>query len=224
MHFLKTVASVALFAAAALAQGVAFTSTPSGVQVGQSYTITWTGGDPNQPVTLVLRSGSPGNLDTTTTITADAKGGSYTWTPGTTIPDGAAYALQITQGTDTNYSGQFTIQGGTAAVASVSQASIISSQVASASSAASSQAASASAAASSASASQASVLASQTGSSSSSASSTKSTASSTKSTTSTSASSSPTAATSNSGNAIAPNYQSPLALIFGAVAAMAYFQ
>jgi hypothetical protein len=49
MYMLKSIVSVALFAAYAVAQStLAFTSVPANVQAGQSYTLTWTGGDPTQ--------------------------------------------------------------------------------------------------------------------------------------------------------------------------------
>jgi hypothetical protein len=46
MYIIKSIISVALFAIAAIAQSsIQFTSVPNNVQAGQSYTITWQGGD-----------------------------------------------------------------------------------------------------------------------------------------------------------------------------------
>ena len=71
MHFIKNVVALSLFAVAALAQGnLQFTSTPPTVEVGKSYTITWSGGNTAEPVTITLREGSPGDLKTVSTITS----------------------------------------------------------------------------------------------------------------------------------------------------------
>ena len=71
MHIIKSVLSVALFAAAAVAQGgLAFTSTPNNVQAGQPYTITWSGGDASAPVAITLQTGNPGDLKTVGSITS----------------------------------------------------------------------------------------------------------------------------------------------------------
>jgi hypothetical protein len=70
MRFFTALFAIATFAIAALAQDIAFTSVPPAVNVGQSYTLTWSGGDPNQPVTIILRQGDPGDLTTVSTITS----------------------------------------------------------------------------------------------------------------------------------------------------------
>jgi hypothetical protein len=71
MRFFTALFGIATFAVAALAQGnIQFTSVPPSVVVGQAYTITWSGGDPNQPVTIILRQGDPNNLSTVETITS----------------------------------------------------------------------------------------------------------------------------------------------------------
>jgi hypothetical protein len=49
MYMLKSVVSVALFAAYTAAQaasGIAFTSLPTTIQAGEAYPIEWAGGDP----------------------------------------------------------------------------------------------------------------------------------------------------------------------------------
>ena len=71
MRFFTALFGVVTFAIVALAQStIQITSIPSSVTVGQPVTITWSGGDPTQPVTLILRSGNPGDLTTITTITS----------------------------------------------------------------------------------------------------------------------------------------------------------
>lgn len=71
MRFFTALFGIATFAVAVLAQGgIQFTSVPPSVNVGQSYTITWSGGDSTQPVTIVLREGNPGDLTTVATITS----------------------------------------------------------------------------------------------------------------------------------------------------------
>ncbi|KAF2836412.1 hypothetical protein M501DRAFT_236858 [Patellaria atrata CBS 101060] len=80
--------------------------------VGVPTTISYVAPDLEDPVTITLRRGESGNLDTIATLTSSATGGSYRWTPDEDLPVGADYALQITQGDEINYSGQFTIAGG----------------------------------------------------------------------------------------------------------------
>jgi len=201
MYMLKSVVSMALVAAYAVAQSstLQFTSFPANVQAGTQVTLTWTGGDSTQPVTILLKQGDPTNLDTVGTLTTSATGGSYTWNVDSTIVDASNYAFEIQQGTEINYSAPFAVAGGTGVSSTVASASA-SASVSAASSSASAASASASASASSASASSASA------SKSSSASKTSATAAS-------------TSAPSNSANGL----QSPIALLIGAVAAMMYF-
>jgi len=71
MYTLKSIVSVALFAVYAVAQSsIAFTSFPTNVQAGQTYNLTWEGGDSTQPVTILLRQGDPNNLQTVTSLTS----------------------------------------------------------------------------------------------------------------------------------------------------------
>lgn len=44
MHMMKSLLASALLVAAAVAQGISFTSFPEDVQVGKPVTVTWTGG------------------------------------------------------------------------------------------------------------------------------------------------------------------------------------
>jgi Ser-Thr-rich glycosyl-phosphatidyl-inositol-anchored membrane family len=69
MYGPKSILSIALFAASALAN-IAFTSVPTNVQAGQSYTITWSGEQSGQPVTISLREGPSSNLGAPITLTS----------------------------------------------------------------------------------------------------------------------------------------------------------
>ncbi|MCJ1363451.1 hypothetical protein MMC16_002558 [Acarospora aff. strigata] len=123
MHYLKTILVGAVMATVAVAQStLAFTSTPSTVTAGNPVTITYASAD-SSPVTITLRKGDPNNLSTISVLTTSATGGSYTWTPDASLADGKDYALQITQGlTSINYSGQFSVTGGSASAQSSASA------------------------------------------------------------------------------------------------------
>jgi len=74
--------------------------------------ITWSGGD-NSAVTLTLRRGYPKDLNTVSTIANAITANYYVWTVPSTLASADDYALQISQGSsDINYSGLFSIQGG----------------------------------------------------------------------------------------------------------------
>ncbi|KAL4872296.1 hypothetical protein BDV12DRAFT_211149 [Aspergillus spectabilis] len=88
--------------------GVAFTKWPTAVYAGQPATMTWNG-DPNIPATITLRKGPSGNLKTLKVLTTQAGGGSFTWVPEESLPDGSDYALQIEQNGSINYSGLVTL-------------------------------------------------------------------------------------------------------------------
>ncbi|KAF1911548.1 Ser-Thr-rich glycosyl-phosphatidyl-inositol-anchored membrane family-domain-containing protein [Ampelomyces quisqualis] len=91
-----------------------------GVEAGKSYTITYSPKD--QPATLILRKGLSTDLATIATI-GTGQAGSFTWNVPSTLPNGADYALQITQGSEINYSGQFGLTGGSSAVSSAALSS-----------------------------------------------------------------------------------------------------
>ncbi|KAF2636390.1 hypothetical protein P280DRAFT_533915 [Massarina eburnea CBS 473.64] len=235
MRFFEVVISGAALIAAALA--VEFNELPTSIEPGKTYTLTYSPKD-DTPTTLKLRQGEPGNLDTLETITTTATGGSYQWTVPNTLPNGEDYALEIVQGDgEPNYSGLIPLTGSSVSSSASSSASATSSSSASKSSSGSASAsasASASDSASKTSSSSASnstasgstlTTAASTGSSSGSPSGSptpsgsNSTLSSTNRTPSaTSGSTAPTQST-NAGNMLA---SSPIALILGAVAAMAY--
>jgi len=210
MYMLKSVVSVAFFAVAALAQTgtLQFTSFPSAVTAGQPVTVTWIGGDSNAPVTITLKKGLSTDLKDVGVLTSSATGGSYTWTPDTTLANGADYALFISQGaSQNNYSGQFSLAGGSTAAATSATAS------------ATGTSSSAAASSTDVTGTISSAAASSTGN----ATRTSTTGSNTLSTlTTTRASTSATGSTVPASGA--SGVQSPLALLFGVVAAMLYLQ
>ncbi|KAL8720676.1 MAG: hypothetical protein Q9225_002505 [Loekoesia sp. 1 TL-2023] len=118
MHFTKflLVAATAVVAVVAQSRQIAFTSTPASVTAGSSVTLRWGGGDDSQPVTITLKRGDTNNLQTVSLITGSATGNSYTWNVPSSLPNGDDYAFQINQGVDdVNYSGRFTLSGGSTA-------------------------------------------------------------------------------------------------------------
>ncbi|KAH9878935.1 hypothetical protein J1614_002370 [Plenodomus biglobosus] len=214
MRFESIFAGAALVAAA-IAQNLAINSYPSGgVVAGQTYEVTYSPAD-NTPTTFILRQGSSTDLDTIGTLTTSATGGKFSWTVDRDLDNEADYALEIRRGDQVNYSGQFALTGGDDAVSSA-----MSSAASSAASAASSAASSASAALSSV---MSSVQASATISPSAGINSTVSTASLTRSATGTGRpTATSTASIPESTGAAAAMGGSPIAAIFGAIAAFAY--
>jgi len=116
---LLTVAAATVVAAANVlvdAPGNAISQPTAGdvVDAGKPYTIVW---DPSEgeTVTLVLRKGDSGNLDTLDTIADDIENkGTYSWTPSPKLPSGDDYAIEIIWGTgedmERNYSPMFTVK------------------------------------------------------------------------------------------------------------------
>ncbi|KIW56142.1 hypothetical protein PV05_04824 [Exophiala xenobiotica] len=98
----------------ALAQTkIAFTHVPAVVVAGESYNITWGGGD-GTSVTITLREGDPNELKTIDTLADSVSDNFFLWTVSKDLKTASDYALQITQGqNDINYSGQFSLTGGT---------------------------------------------------------------------------------------------------------------
>ncbi|CDM33037.1 hypothetical protein DTO013E5_5763 [Penicillium roqueforti] len=106
MYFSKGVIAVtASFVSLGLAADpLSFTSWPKEpLQPGKPVTLTWTGATPGQPVTILLRQGSSGDLQDVKPITTDGKGGTFTWTPDNDVKSGDTYAFQILQKDQTNY-------------------------------------------------------------------------------------------------------------------------
>ena len=86
--------ALAVFAAAQ-SNVLTFTRVPNPVTDGQPQAILYATNDTTTPVTIILRKGPSSNLQTVETLTTEATGGQYIWTPKPSIPDGTDYALQI---------------------------------------------------------------------------------------------------------------------------------
>jgi len=108
MRFFEIVVSGAALISSAFAVTID-TYPTTGVEAGKSYTITYSPKD--QPATFTLRKGLSTDLQTIATV-GTGQGGSFTWTVDKALPNGADYALQVTQGSEINYSGQFGLTGG----------------------------------------------------------------------------------------------------------------
>ncbi|TVY48796.1 hypothetical protein LOCC1_G001112 [Lachnellula occidentalis] len=224
-----------LFAAAALVgvnAVVSLTNSDYIVTVGTPFSIGWAGA--SGPVTITLKNGPALDLDTVSTLTSGATSSPYVWSVPSDLPVGN-YAIEITDGTSTNYSPEFGLMGATAtssiAISTSSSASASASSASlstSASTSSSTSESSSSASTSSTSASVASSSSSMTTIASSSASATSSgnsttsaskTGSATNSSKTAGSSSTATPATVPNANS-ASEFASPLALVFLTFAAI----
>lgn len=122
MQFFTTLVSLSALVSLAAAQ-LQFTFTFTSVTAGQPTNVSYSG-DGGAPVTITLREGNPSALSTVGVLTTSATGGSYIWTPDTSLPSASDYALEISQGSTINYSGLITLVGGSAASASGSSATV----------------------------------------------------------------------------------------------------
>ncbi|MCJ1295378.1 hypothetical protein MMC34_006940 [Xylographa carneopallida] len=128
MRFTSALLCGASLIAAAVAQNttlIAFTTLPgASVQAGVPVKLAWSGGDGVSPVTITLKQGPQTDLATVAIITGDATGNTYTWTPSSSLPNANDYALQISQGIDDiNYTGTFSLTGGSTSTSSSSSTS-----------------------------------------------------------------------------------------------------
>ncbi|KAI8965280.1 Ser-Thr-rich glycosyl-phosphatidyl-inositol-anchored membrane family-domain-containing protein [Daldinia sp. FL1419] len=114
----------------------------NGIEVGKAFEVTWS--DATGPVSLTLKDGPSDNLKTVSDLTSGETGTSYTWIPSSSLTSGT-YALEISDGTDVNYSQQFEISGGSASSTSAGTSASTTASQTSASSAVSSTTASSSA-------------------------------------------------------------------------------
>ncbi|KAI5370301.1 hypothetical protein Slin15195_G011790 [Septoria linicola] len=123
--FTKAILVGALAAlAAAQSTVISFTNAlPAPAQVGIPFELTYATTDASSPITILLRKGASNDLQTVSTLTSAATGGSFEWTPASDLEDGSDYALQIQQGTEVNYLGPFSIEGGSGTGASTSSSS-----------------------------------------------------------------------------------------------------
>ncbi|KAL2122841.1 hypothetical protein VTJ04DRAFT_3296 [Mycothermus thermophilus] len=101
-----SVAAVLAFAAAALAKPF-ITNTSFNIEEGKPFTLTWEGAQ--GAVTIEVLTGSSDNLKVVTTV-GTAEGTSFTWTPDN-LPSGT-YAFRITdESGEANYSMMWSYQG-----------------------------------------------------------------------------------------------------------------
>lgn len=208
MRFFETILAGAALVAAAFA--VEINEAPNEVQAGRSYRITYTPGD-DTPTTFILRKGKSGDLSTITTLTESATGGEFMWSVDSALPDANDYALEIRQGDENNYFGPFALTGGSEPTSSSESSSGSASSTATDSSASSTETVTTETITSVSSSASASITPSANG------------------TTITTGTRTPTASPTEtdegvpeSTNAASAFGSSPMALIFGAVAAMAY--
>ena len=117
--FIKSALVLGAFAATALAQSkvLFFTHVPNPITDGEAAAITFSTcvipvpkrlrvqtnpftyrNDTQSPVTIILRKGQSNDLQTIETLTDNASGSQYVWTPPTSLPNGVDYALEITVG------------------------------------------------------------------------------------------------------------------------------
>ncbi|KAL4730483.1 hypothetical protein ACLX1H_002519 [Fusarium chlamydosporum] len=102
-----TFATVAAFATMAMAKP-AFTNTQFDLTEGQPYTIRYTGCDSG--CTIILQNGESTDLKDYKTLTSDATGNSFTFTPSQLPSD--TYNFKITDSAgEINYSEQFDFKG-----------------------------------------------------------------------------------------------------------------
>ncbi|PLN82740.1 hypothetical protein BDW42DRAFT_73973 [Aspergillus taichungensis] len=110
MYFTKSLfATCVCLAHVGISNAVQFTQWPSTLYPGEPATVNWEGALAVDS-TIDLRKGSAANLDHIDTLTTDARGGTFTWTPPDDLEDGDDYAFRITQGGDINYSGLISVQ------------------------------------------------------------------------------------------------------------------
>ncbi|KAI5279239.1 hypothetical protein KEM52_004448, partial [Ascosphaera acerosa] len=121
MQIFQSIAASALLVAAMVEAKVAFTKMPSDAQVGQAVTISWA--DAQGPVTILLKKGDSNDLKTVATLTSNASGNEFTWTPSEDLAEGSDYALEIDSAGEVNYSPQFPVKGGKAPEPTVSTSS-----------------------------------------------------------------------------------------------------
>ncbi|KAF2009868.1 hypothetical protein BU24DRAFT_66265 [Aaosphaeria arxii CBS 175.79] len=215
MRFFSTLLAGAAIVAGVLAQKPTIDKYPKSVKAGESVEITYS--PATATAKFVLRKGSPGNLATLATLTENATGGKYTWNVPEDLANASDYALQIVVNGEDNYTGLISLSGGSSASSS-SSASASSGSATSSPSPTSSGTKSVSASITSS-----SVSGSITSSAHQNSTVTSATLSTARSTGSSQSSATTTGSSPpESTGAASMLSSSPLALIFGAVAAMAY--
>lgn len=123
MRFFTSVAFAAFSAiAAAQSNSLGFTSAPTSVQAGSEVTIKYNAQNLNEPATITLRKGDPDNLQTVQVIASSATNGTFNWIVPDYLENADDYALEISQGDDNNYSGEFSLSGANPSAVSTAQA------------------------------------------------------------------------------------------------------
>jgi len=209
MLFIQTLFAGAAFIVAAAALEI--NEFPKTVEAGKTYTVTYSPAD-DTPTTFILRQGENEDLKTVDTLTTAATNGKFTWSVSEDIPNASNYALEIKQGSIVNYIGPIGLTGSDAV------SSAVSSSVASSTRSAASSSASASVTITS----SAVTTASATVSPSIGLNSTITSATLSRTSTSTPTGTS-TGGVPESTGAASSLASSPFAVLFGAVAAMVYF-
>lgn len=122
MHFFKTLFAAALVAVVAAKPEIH--NFPSSIEPGKMYEITYSPAD-DTPTTFVLRKGKNLNLDKVDTLTTSATKGKFSWTVSKDLPNREDYALEIIQGaaSNNNYIGPIKLTGSTATQAPSSASS-----------------------------------------------------------------------------------------------------
>ncbi|KAH7060789.1 hypothetical protein B0J12DRAFT_344140 [Macrophomina phaseolina] len=132
MRFFHAFVGTVALISSAVAQSVSFTNVPTSVEAGRTYVIEYNA-PAGQSVSIILRKGNPDDLDTITTLTSDSTGGSFSWTVPSNLESDNDYAFEIRGAGGDNFSGQFSLSGGSGSTTSSSSASATSSASASAS-------------------------------------------------------------------------------------------
>lgn len=213
MLFIQTLFAGAAFIVAAAALEI--NEFPRTVEAGKTYTVKYSPAD-DTPTTFILRQGANEDLKTVSILTTAATNGKFTWSVSKDIPNASDYALQIKQGSVVNYIGPIGLTGSDAVSSAVSSAA--SSSVASSTSSAASSSASASGTITSSAVTTASATVSPSTGLNSTITSATLSRTSTPRPTGTS-----TGGVPESTGAASSLASSPFAVLFGAVAAMVYF-
>lgn len=106
-------AGVIVAAIVAAVQAVRFDFPAGGFtpQMGVPITLSWS--EANGPVTITLKNGASQDLQDVRVIVSSSTASSFVWTPQNLPAD--SYALEITDGQDTNFSPTFSLAGDTTA-------------------------------------------------------------------------------------------------------------
>ncbi|ORY62180.1 uncharacterized protein BCR38DRAFT_486450 [Pseudomassariella vexata] len=120
---MKFIASLTFAALAGLATAkVILTNSDYNVVAGETFTLTWA--DATSAVTINLKNGPAGDLETVQTLTSSggSPAGSFAWAvPSTLTSD--TYSFEIISGDESNYSPQFQFSGAAASTSTTESSS-----------------------------------------------------------------------------------------------------